>query len=288
MASDESQAKSRTFARFSDRLRVCVQGARDLAIAATGDLEVFENLAIFNIEMLITHLRHFDQERSVIQSFNDHLNSLAVGEQWPTVNLGNQKFLTFHESAMSLTESVVSRATTGIAGVSRWADLEESDTQVRKSIWKKNVALVWGEVSRLPEYEWEEIGIGLRRERYKFERNSPPQPSYAADAMPATKRGSDENSNEETAVSFDAPPPFDAGSRDWMLSADLGTRIGVSSKQFSEARKDAKHEAEDSEGRWGVDAFGTFRRAVDRNRVAYYLPDLSPSYKNRLVHSKKT
>ncbi|WP_221225322.1 hypothetical protein [Aporhodopirellula rubra] len=116
--------------------------------------------------------------------------------------------------------------------------------------------------------------------------------SYTAEYVTLPpKLATDETTSEVVNPAGDkgipnAPPAFD-GSADWIMSGDFARLLNMTSKQVSEVRKAAKHNATDSHGRWGVDAIGTFRRNVQSRLAAYYVPELTPLYKNRYSHAKK-
>lgn len=84
------------------------------------------------------------------------------------------------------------------------------------------------------------------------------------------------------------PPNFDATSKDWIFGNVLAEKLNLTTKTMSDYRKQAEFQDTDLQGRWGVDAIGTFRRKVNGTRnVAYYLPALKPSYQSRLAHTKQ-
>lgn len=100
-----------------------------------------------------------------------------------------------------------------------------------------------------------------------------------------TEEAADKNvENEHTP-----PPPFDAASRDWIMSPDLADKINETTTTMNDYRKpsNAKADGEDDHGRWGVDCIGAFRRKVGGSRnVAYYIPTFSPLYRGRLERAR--
>ncbi|MDZ4849417.1 MAG: hypothetical protein SGI77_08980 [Pirellulaceae bacterium] len=97
------------------------------------------------------------------------------------------------------------------------------------------------------------------------------------------KRANPKRAGRKANPTFEAPPQFNADSKDWMFGSDLGTKLNLSSSTMSDYRKSAEHTGEDKYGCWGIDAVGAFRRKVGETRnVAYYLPRLKAFYKSRL------
>ncbi len=112
-------------------------------------------------------------------------------------------------------------------------------------------------------------------------------PSVETRSLPssATSNATNEIIPQETLT---PPPPFQAGSKHWMLSSDLAKTLNINNSLLVQSRKEPETiNAEDRFGKWGKCRIGVFRRNCVDDQVGYFLPRLSDNYKQKFAHRKK-
>lgn len=97
-------------------------------------------------------------------------------------------------------------------------------------------------------------------------------------------------SDQTAGKKLEAPPKYDPDSDNWIISSRIIKLLKIKSSTIANGRKPSVigKDRSDEHGRWNSDSIGVFRRAVNPQKgVAYYLPQMSNGYREKLKEATK-